>query len=117
MALLDEGLMPVPTEAIEVPLPSDSYLQTIENIGCEHRETKREGIFTILITKSYQYLNLLASGVSGLISTVLLPIVDKDTPATATSGTHNNLFLLKKSTFHDKPVYDPAPTNLENLQL
>lgn len=70
------------TEAIEVPLPSESYLSHENDINMtafiffKILKPVTVGVFFFF----YQDRSFFASGISGFISNVLLLNVDKDTP-------------------------------------
>jgi hypothetical protein len=71
--------MPAPTDAMEVPLPSDSYLfDRIRSLSWQIVYGKSKT--SSLVTGHYQVLSFSASGNSGLITRVLLPTVETDTP-------------------------------------
>lgn len=82
-ALLGEGLKPEPTDDIEVPFPSQSYLKRdiSENaymiMKRDQENNSNQGI-------KYQDFNFFASGISGLTNRRLLPSVDNDTPERGT---------------------------------
>lgn len=71
--------MPEPTDASEVSLPSESYLNKNESVAFSQLRLKEKINYPI---KSYQDLNFVASGKSGFTTTLLLLNADKDTPET-----------------------------------
>jgi hypothetical protein len=115
--LFVDGLIPALTEAIELSLPSESYLFTKTSVrkhGHNSQGQKRGGNSLLAVT--YQDLNFFASGISGFTSTVLLPIVDKDTPKTAYKEyiTHGN--SIQRAHFKWEPMF-LSVTYLESPQL
>jgi hypothetical protein len=71
--------MSAPTGAIEVSFPSESYLF---DKNTESQLINQNPIASIQHSgeEYYQDLSFCASGMSGLITSVLLPTVDRDTP-------------------------------------
>jgi hypothetical protein len=82
--------------------------------GHNSQGQKRGGNSLLAVT--YQDLNFFASGISGFTSTVLLPIVDKDTPKTAYKEyiTHGN--SIQRAHFKWEPMF-LSVTYLESPQL
>ena len=71
-----------PMDAIEVPFPSESYLSN----HSKKVVTFASWQYTFGSQESHQDLSFFVSGKSGLITTVLLLKVDKDTPTTCTQN-------------------------------